>query len=78
MGAREHIKRALSIKGLTVKGLAERLDIPYQTMRNRLSRDKMTFDGVERIADAIDCEVVFVEKSEIKAKKKTIRKDKTY
>lgn len=78
MGATIHIKQALKAKGKTGKEYAEEHGIPYQTLRNKLSRDSMTFEAVEEIADNLGCDVVLIDKKELHNKRKTIKKDKIY
>ena len=58
MGASEHIKAALKDKNMTQVVLAKKLGMLGQTFRNSLSRNTMSFETVEKIADKLDCEVV--------------------
>lgn len=62
MGARDHIKKALKSKGKSIKGIAERRGVPYQTFRNQLFRDRMGFRTVEEIADCIGCDVALIDR----------------
>ena len=59
MGASKKIKKALIDKGITQKELAERVGYKnIVSIYNMLGRDNMTFEVIERWADAIDCDVV--------------------
>ena len=59
MGASKKIKLALLAKGIKQKELSELLGYNGEnTVYNMLARDNMTYETVERWADAIGCEVV--------------------
>ena len=62
MGASIHIKTALKAKGITSKSYADDHGIPYQTFRNKLCRDCLNYNAVEKIADDLGCDVVFIDR----------------
>lgn len=53
------IKQICIDKDMTQKDLAALYGDVYQTFKNKLSRNKMRFSEVERIMDALECDVVF-------------------
>lgn len=58
MGATKHIKSAMLEKDIKPGELAARLEKIPQTFYNMLNRDTMKFSDVEKIADAMNCDVV--------------------
>ena len=62
MGASIHIKTALKAKGITSKSYSDSNGIPYQTFRNKLCRDCLNYNAVEKIADDLGCDVVFLDR----------------
>lgn len=58
MGASKHIKIAMTDKEKKAGEIAEMIGLPAQTFYNKLSRDTMKFDDVEKIADLLGCDVV--------------------
>lgn len=62
MGATIHIKMALLAKGKTAKDIHEAVrkdnDSPIQSLYNQMNRDTWKFSDVEKIADALGCDVV--------------------
>lgn len=59
MGASKKIKKVLIDKDIKQKELAERLGYKGRTsIYNMLAKDNLTFENVERWADAIGCDVV--------------------
>lgn len=57
MAAAKIIKQLLIERGISVKELAEKLDINAQSMSNKLYRDSFSFDEVVKIADILNCDV---------------------
>lgn len=62
MGASKHIKRVLFEKDLTAVNLAEKINKPPQSLYNQLNRDTWKFSEVEKIADILGCDLVFVDR----------------
>lgn len=62
MGVKEKIRRAARRKKETYASISLKLGMPLQSYANRLSRGKMSFDYVERIADVLGCDVVFLDR----------------
>lgn len=62
MGVKEKIRRAARQKKETYASISLKLGMPLQSYANRLSRGKMSFDYVEKIADALGCDVVFLDR----------------
>lgn len=62
MGAKEKIRRAARRKKETYESIAKKLKMPLQSYANRLARNKMSFDYVEKVADALGCDVVFLDR----------------
>lgn len=63
MGATKHIKRALFEKDITAAALADIIKKPKQSFYNQLGRDTWKFSEVERIADILNCDIVFVDRA---------------
>ena len=61
MSAKEHIKRAVKAKRKKRGEVAAALGMPEQVYDNLVSRDKMDFTTAERIAEALGCQVVFLD-----------------
>lgn len=57
MGAGKIIKQLLLERNMTVKDLAERLEIVPQSMSTKLYRDTLAYDEVVKIADILNCDV---------------------
>jgi predicted transcriptional regulator len=62
MGASKHIKRVLFEKDIKTADLAEKIDKPLQSLYNQLNRDTWKFAEVEKIADCLNCDVVFIDR----------------
>ena len=62
MGATKHIKRILFEKDLSGVYLAEKIEKPAQTLYNQMNRDTWKFSEVEKIADLLGCDIVFVDR----------------
>ena len=58
-GAKE-IKALLKKRKMTVKALAETLEIEPQSMSNKLFRDSFTFAEVVKIADLLNADVIII------------------
>ena len=62
MSAKNHIKKMVEKKDIKKKDIAKKLEMPPQSLVNLISRDKMTFQKAEEIADACGCDVVFLDR----------------
>lgn len=62
MGATKHIKRALFEKDLRMQYIADGLGKPLQSFYNQTQRDTWKFAEVEKIADILDCDIVFIDR----------------
>ena len=62
MGAKEKIRRAARRKKETYESIAKKLKMPLQSYANRLARDRMSFDYAEKVADALGCDIVFLDR----------------
>lgn len=62
MGVKEKIRRAARRKKETYKSISEKLGMPLQSYANLLARDRMTVDKAQQIADALGCDVVFLDR----------------
>lgn len=58
MGASKHIKTAMIDKGIKAGTLAEKLGELPQTFYNKLSRDALRWGEAEKIANALNCDIV--------------------
>ena len=59
MSASKTIKKCMISKGVKPGFVADRLGDNKQVFYNKLSRDTMKYNDVEKIADVLDCDVVF-------------------
>ena len=57
MGAAKIIKQLLIERDMTVKSLAEKMEIQAQSMSNKLYRDSFSYEEVEKIAGILGCDV---------------------
>ena len=63
MGASKHIKTAMLDKGIKPGAVAVALGYDdKQVFYNKISRDTMKFSDVEKIADALGCDVVLIDR----------------
>lgn len=64
MGASKKIKQVMIEKDINVKNLSEVLDIVSspQALSNKLYKDNFSFSDVEKIADALGCDVKIVDR----------------
>lgn len=60
MGASKPIKQLMQEKGVSVKELAEMLEINPQSMSNKLYRDSFSYNEVVKIADLLGCDVKLI------------------
>lgn len=60
MAASKIIKQLLLERGVSVKELAEKLEIQTQSMSNKLNRDTFSFNEVVKIADILNCDVAVI------------------
>ena len=67
MAAAKIIKQLLIEREISVKELAEKLDINAQSMSNKLYRDSFSFDEVVKIADILNCDVKIITRDTEKA-----------
>lgn len=59
MGASGRIKIMLSVKKISIRDFAGIYGTPIQSMYNKLHRDAMSFEDVEKMADMLDFDIVF-------------------
>lgn len=66
MGATIHIKMALLAKGKTAKDIHEAVrkdeNSPLQSLYNQMNRDTWKYSDVEKIADCLGCDLVFLDR----------------
>lgn len=60
MAASKIIKQLMIERSMSVKELAEKLEIAPQSMSNKLYRDSFSFDEVLKITDILDCDIQFI------------------
>ena len=60
MGAAKQIKQVMIERGVSVKDLANLLQIHPQSMSTKLYRDSLSFAEVQKIADLLNCDVCFI------------------
>jgi len=60
VGASQPIKQLMQEKGVSVKELAEMLEINPQSMSNKLYRDSFSYNEVVKIADLLGCDVKLI------------------
>ena len=60
MSAAKIIKQVLTERDMSVKELAQALDITPQNMSNKLFRDSFSFSEFVRIADILNCDVKII------------------
>lgn len=51
------VKQLLIERGMTLKELAEKLNIEHQSMRTKLYRDKFSYEEIIKIADILNADV---------------------
>ncbi|HOJ11505.1 MAG TPA: helix-turn-helix transcriptional regulator [Clostridiales bacterium] len=57
MSAAKIIRQVLTERDMSVKELAQALDITPQNMSNKLFRDSFSYKEVVKIADVLECDV---------------------
>ena len=57
MAASKIIKQLMIERSMSVKELAEKLEIAPQSMSNKLYRDSFSFDEVLKITNILDCDI---------------------
>ena len=63
MGAKKHIKLAMTDKNIKSSEVAEALKIDkIQAFYNKVNRDTMSFKDAEKIANALGCDIVFIDR----------------
>ena len=60
MAASKIIKQLMIERNMSVKELAEKLEIAPQSMSNKLYRDSFSFDEVLNITNILDCDIQFI------------------
>ncbi|KSV59078.1 helix-turn-helix domain-containing protein [Acetivibrio ethanolgignens] len=63
MGASKKIKQVMIEKNIKVGELAEKIGMKPQPLSTKLYRDTMSYTDVEKIADALGCDVKIVDRS---------------
>ncbi len=62
MGASQKLKDIMKHKRIKQTELAEQSGKQLQALRNMLYRDNMTYATVEQLADALGCDIVFIDR----------------
>lgn len=62
MSASKHIKTAMINKNIKPGSVADALGVDRQVFYNKISRDTMKYKDVEKIADALGCDIVFLDR----------------
>ena len=62
MSASKQIKQAMLEKNIKVSDLAEKIGMKPQPLSTKLYRDTMSYSDVEKIADALGCDVRIVDR----------------
>ncbi len=63
MSASKHIKIAMLQKNIKPGAVADLLGYDKkQSFYNKINRDSMSFDDAEKIADALGCDIVFIDR----------------
>lgn len=60
MGAGKIIKQLLLERNMSVKDLAEKMDIIPQSMSNKIYRDTFSYEEVVKIANILGCDVKII------------------
>ena len=63
MSASKQIKQAMLEKNIKVSDLAEKIGMKPQPLSTKLYRDTMSYSDVEKIADALGCDVRIVDRA---------------
>lgn len=62
MGASDKLKAIMKHKKIKQAELAEITGKDSQSLRNMLYRDNMTYATIEQLADALGCDIVFIDR----------------
>lgn len=62
MGASKQIKQVMIEKNIKINELAEKIGMNPQPLSNKLYRDTMSYTDVEKLADALGCDVKIVDR----------------
>lgn len=62
MPTAEKIRIALIKRDMTIKQLAESIGVTAQNLSNKLARDNLTRKELDKIAEALNCEILMVMK----------------
>lgn len=62
MGASDKLKAIMKHKNIRQIDLASQTGKEAQTLRSMLYRDNMTYASVEQLADALGCDIVFIDR----------------
>lgn len=60
--AKNQIKMVLIDKGLRTSDLAEKIGMDKQALSNKLYRNKMKYNDVVALADALNCDVCIIDR----------------
>ena len=63
MGASKQIKQVMIEKNIKINELAEEIGMKPQPLSNKLYRDTMSYSDVEKIADALGCDVKIIDRN---------------
>ena len=62
MSIKESIRNATRAKKETYKSISEKLNIGSQTYANMICRDNIQSKNLEKIADALNCDIVLLDR----------------
>lgn len=62
MGLKENFRKARKSKKMKYAAIGETIGMSAQTLANTLSRDNMRTDTAQKIADALGCDLVLIDK----------------
>lgn len=62
MSASKKIKSVMIQKNIKPGAVADALGVDAQVFYNKLFRDTMKYNDVEKIADALGCDIVFMDR----------------
>lgn len=60
MGAGKVIKQLLLERKMSIKELAEKMNIIPQSMSNKIYRDTFSYEEIVKIADILNCDVKII------------------
>ena len=62
MGLKENFRKARKSKKMKYASIGEIIGMSAQTLANTISRDNMRTDTAQKIADALGCDLVLIDK----------------